>query len=96
VGRKNLKAVVFSVSWLLLLEKEPGGADASVARVVDCSLFRAAGVLVCGISIAGAYTARSVSARHAQSSYQSAKRTMGRSLGSPCLGGLHHVYHLAA
>jgi hypothetical protein len=38
-----------------------------------------------GISIAGAHTERSVSARLAQSSYQSAKRTMGRSLGSPCL-----------
>jgi hypothetical protein len=40
VGRKNLNAIVFSLSVrLLLLEKEPGGADASVARVVDCSLF---------------------------------------------------------
>src|ERR1700730_5224805 len=39
VGRKNLNAIVLSAR-LLLLEKEPGGADASVARVVDCSLFQ--------------------------------------------------------
>jgi hypothetical protein len=46
MGRKNLNAIVFSLSArLLLLEKEPGGADASVARVGDCSLFQAAGVL---------------------------------------------------
>src|ERR1700730_13485426 len=43
------------------------------------------GVRLSTCSIAGAHTARSVSARHAQSSYQSTKRTMGRSLGSPCL-----------
>ena len=43
------------------------------------------GVRLSTCSIAGAHTARSVSARHAQSSYQSPKRTMGRSLGSPCL-----------
>src|ERR1700732_3213125 len=40
---------------------------------------------MCGISIAGVRTARSASARHAQLSYQSPKRTMRRSLGSPCL-----------
>ena len=46
VGRKNLNAIVFSRSArLLLLEEEPGGADASVARGGDCSLFQAAGVL---------------------------------------------------
>src|SRR3984893_14364961 len=43
------------------------------------------GVRLSTCSIAGAHTARSVSARHAQSSYQSPKLAMGRSLGSPCL-----------
>jgi hypothetical protein len=46
VGRKNLKAIVFSrPARLLLLEKERGGTDASVARVGDCGLLQAAGVL---------------------------------------------------
>jgi hypothetical protein len=54
-------------------------------RALRYAFGKIAGQEWCGISIAGAHTARSVSARHAQSSYQSPKRTMGRSLGSPCL-----------
>ena len=38
-----------------------------------------------GISTVGAHTARSVSARHAQSICQSEKRRMPKSSGSPCL-----------
>jgi hypothetical protein len=49
VGRKNLNAIVFSLGHIgqqgPASGKRTGGADASVARVGDCSLFQAAGVL---------------------------------------------------
>ena len=71
VGRKNLNVIVFSRSArLLLLEKEPGGADGSVARVGDCSLFQAARVLGGGerllATAAAGATARAASASNSR------------------------------
>jgi hypothetical protein len=47
VGRKISRPLSSLGTWgsrLLLVEKEPGGGDASVARVGDCSLCQRAGV----------------------------------------------------